>query len=1240
MENHKLDLKYILEGSCIKHLLPKNQLFELINVPGAGNINIDIQNYNGLENSLAVDNLNNNSDINEEILEDLKKELLTYNHNAIKFEHFETEKDFIFDKKELGLSKVAEFLLPNELLSQEKIQTLKQDSNKRKRDDTESFEVKKVVIKSKIERDFKDSYDYNYKLLNETNGDVLSTIHKELISILGNIDNINSSIINQMLYFVDILIKKETPNNEINEVLRKIVDGLKQDNYDINMCNNMFLIIKILILTTNKILNFEYLDNIFIFISEYSQDIGTEENMENIIKFSELLSNLQILLTPNLIIDSWDLNRIILSLQYILDYGTNNYNLNFPKFNKAIEKIKKSTTNILKMIFGKYPLQRDLILDLIMISFDKIPTLKEDTKFIGIKNTSITYFTYNIIQMLSNVAVGLDFEESLPGILEKSKLHELEMLSYGVMLTDLIIEKIINNISLKGKLMVYSKDLVKSIEYVNDVVPDYLLSSLINKLINIMDNSSMGNVSLSVLSELGSFIIKGKDKLKKDEYFEHLLNDNFILLKEDLKQFNATVDNNYLLKKYNFINELKDYMSKNEYELFNKQIHNDFELLINAELKGDLVRNDKNDYKLSNNHLNSLNYYEIYIKVLLETINNPKLQLGALKNFSILINQNKGLINTKFIKDLILKILKEDKVIIKEVILNFIKQDIKYIELFINEIEFNVLNDSLNIRKTVLSINKTIFEQSINEKLKFYGLKGIFKLIDDDNSMVKNEVKAYLYENVFEPLLDEIDEVLLRFLIKLVNEDDTIVPQFKNIMMTKDLIKMFKNINHDLIYSIIVYNQNDDKVQLNSNIAFINNLLQNHSNIINKQDLIVLIPLLNLNNADLKLRLNIFKIFATNLAMIKTDVKIKNAINSILLNDLLKYQLNELEHLIIIITYINSKDSLIKLYESLVVTLANSENDNKLKKLIVAIVSFIIHSNMVITSDSITNKLVMIFNINKNMLVKSIIINQLLKLCNKTPNLYSNSKILSLLDNTLQLNNTFNILKKEIVIGLTNYMKIQESNNDDIALNLIVKYTPKILIMVVHNNESMNNTIYKYIKNLVFFKIINPMIYLPYIVPLVIYENYHIKTLDLEFNDINILNKGTNLMLKSFTMNDDIKNLKYYNFIDNLLLLDVDINLILKIFIKLLRVNYKNKEELIFLTLNILTIVHKFNKNVIIELINITNILLDKLEQEENDSLNIPYRVLKIFLKHLNYQSNNVNFVNFKMENYDFEGLK
>lgn len=74
MENHKLDLKYILEGSCIKHLLPKNQLFELINVPGAGNINIDIQNYNGLENSLAVDNLNNNSDINEEILEDLKKE--------------------------------------------------------------------------------------------------------------------------------------------------------------------------------------------------------------------------------------------------------------------------------------------------------------------------------------------------------------------------------------------------------------------------------------------------------------------------------------------------------------------------------------------------------------------------------------------------------------------------------------------------------------------------------------------------------------------------------------------------------------------------------------------------------------------------------------------------------------------------------------------------------------------------------------------------------------------------------------------------------------------------------------------------------------------------------------------------------------------------------------------------------------------------------------------------------------
>lgn len=248
--------------------------------------------------------------------------------------------------------------------------------------------------------------------------------------------------------------------------------------------------------------------------------------------------------------------------------------------------------------------------------------------------------------------------------------------------------------------------------------------------------------------------------------------------------------------------------------------------------------------------------------------------------------------------------------------------------------------------------------------------------------------------------------------------------------------------------------------------------------------------------------------------------------------------------------------------------------------------------------------------------------------------------MLSLLNNTLHLSDQFNVLKKEVIIGLTNYMQTQETSNDDITLNLIEKYTPKVLIMVVQNNESMNTIIYKYIKNLVYFKIINPMVYVPFIVPLVIHKDYHIKALDLEFNDINILNKGANLMMKSFVINNDITNLDYYTFIENLLSLDVDVNLILKIFIKLLKTHYTKKLETLFLTLTLLKIVHKFNKGVITELINITNILLDNLEQKEIEEPNTSYRVLRLFLRNLNVQFNNVNFINFEIENYDFEGLK
>lgn len=1228
MKDSHLDLELILKQSCIKHLLPKYQLFDLVNIAKSDDIIIKLQKHDA----------SSTSDYEECDMERLKNELSSYNSKNIKFCHFETSEDNVFDKGKLGLSKLAEYLLPDELISQDKIQPIKQDFVKRKREHDSSFEIKKVVIKSKNETKIRKTYYFDYNLLDNTSDDVIKIVQKELANIMNNFDGINSSITKHLLYFVDVLLKRDIRDQHINERLANVLDELKEDSYDSSMLSTIILIIKILIIITDRLLNFEYLDTIFAFISEYSQDIGSEENVENVVQFAEILKNLEVLLTPKLIIDSWDLNRIILSLQHILNYGNNNYDLSVPKFNKAIDKIKMSSTQILKMVFGKYPLQRDLILDLVMNSFGNTPTAKDEAKLVHVNNTSITYFTYNIIEMLSTVANGLSVDESLQGLLEQSQIHEVEMVSYSVILTDLITEKVMENVRLKNKLTVYANDLVNSIENVDPIIPDFLLSSLINKLINVMDNGAMGNISLLVFSELGNFIIKGREKLSKDEFFESLLKDDLKLLREELQMFKINGDNNYLLKKYNFINEIKNYISKSEYKDFNKQVFNEFEALINDELKNDLKTTHSGD-NLSINHLNSLNYYQGYIKLLLESIENQRLQLTAIKNFSILINNNKGLINSPFIKDLITKVLKEDKVIVKEVILNFLMGNVKYIELFLSEIEGNVLNDSLNIRKTVFSINKIIFEHS-NPVMKFYGLKGIFKLIDDENTMIQGSVTSYLLENVLEVWIHEIEVDTLDYLIRLINEDCLVISKFDTIMTKREVIKMLKNINHYLTYKILEYTQDNNIVRLKKSLSFINNLLEYHQNIFDKQDLVVLIPLLNLNNTDLVLRLNIFKIFAKNLKMFQKDVTVKNELNSMLLNDLLKYQLNEIEHLIMIVVGINNRDALKRLYESLQVTLNNCDNDNKLKKLAVSIISFIIHSEMVKNVNMIVEKMVGLFHSKTNMVLKSIIINQLMKVCNKEPMIFANERMLSLLNNTLHLSNEFNVLKKEVVIGLTNYMQTQETSNDDIALNLIVKYTPKVLIMVVQNNESMNTIIYKYIKNLVFFKIINPMEYVPFIVPLVIHKDYNIKALDLEFNDINILNKGVNLMMKSFVINNEITNLDYYNFIENLLALDVDVNLILKIFIKLLKTNYTRKLETLFLTLNLLKIVHKFNKGVIMELINITNILLDNLEQKEIEEPNLSYRILRLFLRNLNIQCNNVNFINFEIDNYDFEGLK
>ena len=123
-------------------------------------------------------------------------------------------------------------------------------------------------------------------------------------------------------------------------------------------------------------------------------------------------------------------------------------------------------------------------------------------------------------------------------------------------------------------------------------------------------------------------------------------------------------------------------------------------------------------------------------------------------------------------------------------------------------------------------------------------------------------------------------------------------------------------------------------------------------------------------------------------------------------------------------------------------------------------------------------------------------------------------------------------------------------------------------------------------------------------------------------------------------MNNNIENLQYYNFVDNLLTLGVDISLILKIFLKQLKANQKNKLHLIFLTVNILKIVHKFDKSTLKKLIDHVNIIIDGVQRSDDSDYIQQNQVLRNFLKYLSIQYENNNYVNFEVEDYDFAGLK
>lgn len=1068
-----------------------------------------------------------------------------------------------------------------------------------------------------------------------------------------------------------------------------------------------------------KPFKFDVMESCLSIISEYSQDIFEKETgnsfddtvntffvfftLSELNLFYDCLRQLDIFLQMKPVLDSWNVNKIALSIQHIIALGNNvnKYLLinNNNSLLRTANLIRRTATSIFKEIFQRYPVQRDLILDLVISSFDKIPNTKQDKKLIEIKSLTdtrqlltsnldtdllngnssieedacyISYFTYNLVILLQSLNINNeDDQNDTSTILASVDLLQKEWLSWSVLVTDSIFERLVDSLNLcKNSLDMYYKDLIKLLKLPEWNMSEYLLSSLTNKMIDVLsfdkkskkignnqdngdeekeeqsdteskedDNAILTNVStntegmaLQVLSAVGSTMLDilsysdiedNNYSLKKLSEDSSCLKSLLIYLKSLRKLFtkkkrhdlssyykSKTICLLVDIKKNIELNELKN-DSKDQIKLLK---------LIEEELASLVTNQNEIDHKDSTS-LEVLNFqqflqastlmrfYEPYLQVILSVLGSKKAKLrtGALKNFSLLISKNKKIVNLPFVKKTIISMLKDSSAMVKDSILSILEQSPE-LSSYMNHININFNDNSLNVRSHVLAINQKIFNESLDISICSQSLHFIIRKLEDEDTKLEEEVAIYLYETLFVKLYllqndlskqEVFCEKIVECLTDVVNSSERIYhifQEFFNLTAIRqqsrydkdkkngkiDTSKLYFALNvitKKLIVKIVDSQQDEQYEEFSKYLTILGIIAScNSQDFINREDLIILYPFLNMN-AETKnekmVRVSILKIF--NFCFKKERIglrtKILGEMELFLLTNLTKFSINEIDIVVSILFNIarNRREfgNLSLTCKSLLTTfqpymnklnIRDSNNNHfqlngetKLLKLIALLTSFAVYSKTrpkefnISTNGSslimhVAKILILILKTQKKSqeLLKTTLY-QLGSLCNSNPALYNSGVVLGTIVQLLtDMHNISGLVKVQIVKTMTEYLREQELKpteiTEEITLGLLTKITPLVLpLMTINNNNedeesiSILRSMIEFVKMLQYVKFLNPQVYLSYCIPLIGSSNIDIRTsmirffinLDYDLNNTNtsnssILEKGLKISLESF----------------------------------------------------------------------------------------------------------------------------
>lgn len=462
------------------------------------------------------------------------------------------------------------------------------------------------------------------------------------------------------------------------------------------------------------------------------------------------------------------------------------------------DNLKSVSKMVLILLFKKFPDQRELLVEELLSNVEKLPTKRIQKRLRKVQaDVFVTDFTITIISLLENLnsfqsCNSITGEESNTVDLFKERYvsdhNSLECFSNQI--TDTIFQRFIETPSkYRHSLENYVQDLTALLRLPNWSMSQYLLNSMMKKLLLIFNlkNQQSANVEticLQVLGTIGASIFdircatlpnQGNNLIQLCNYpdaipqyftsFRKCI--HFVAScsdRESSREFLWQQRLGTLLKLWEYDEKVEEGEKREDDEdskvtkLIRKEIsYNSGLLLENSSKYGNMDFSDiESDYCSVLHGLQLLKLYEPYLNVVLSLLGSEKIKIRstAIKCLSMLAGRDKGILSSPMVKETIEKALIDSSASVKDAILDLVSIGSSSID-FYRQINMNYDHESVLVRKHVMKINKTIYDESETRSIKVFVACRILLRTEDEEDTIIDMAKQILLERWISTIVEE-----------------------------------------------------------------------------------------------------------------------------------------------------------------------------------------------------------------------------------------------------------------------------------------------------------------------------------------------------------------------------------------------------------------------------------------------------------------------------------------------------